>query len=419
MHKEEKEKLLGFKGIGNSASQKNPQYKPVSNVKKHQQYKPGLNYAPAAERERGEMGESRAVPDPDANQAVSPQNPEPTKHEEQENSILHLDDITQSAAEKLECPAHVVSFVVNATDVKDECDGLRKAFDETCGGTANKKKESDGFHNRMRRRLFGLDESAYGYYQEGDSLEESSVLSKALTWSPVRKYLGEKLSNLKEKSLLRLLQDDSQIYFNGQDPPPPSEEEEEKPKLLSPSLPTTNLEVGDGMATDALALNADLKDIAKVIEDIHNHTDSSKEHNLHNEDTGIHHVSQHHETSRVEEDEELQSAAVAVSAMINSPKSIETQVCCKSILTVFHEECDTPEEEEFNDKRLFVIVCVIALCGLVKSLIRHFQLRWIPEAGGCIIVGMVGGMFLRFLPSMDFGFQHDMFLRLMVPPIGT
>jgi hypothetical protein len=76
------------------------------------------------------------------------------------------------------------------------------------------------------------------------------------------------------------------------------------------------------------------------------------------------------------------------------------------------------EEEEFNDKRLFVIVCVIALCGVVKSLIRHFKLRWLPEAGGCILVGMVGGLFLRFLPNMDFGFQHDMFLRLMVPPIG-
>eukprot|EP00985_Skeletonema_marinoi_P015010 scaffold7656_cov76-Skeletonema_marinoi.AAC.1 len=45
-----------------------------------------------------------------------------------------LDTFTNSlpASEALECRASVIAFVINATDVKDECDGLRKAFDKTC-----------------------------------------------------------------------------------------------------------------------------------------------------------------------------------------------------------------------------------------------------------------------------------------------
>jgi len=62
-------------------------------------------------------------------------------------------------------------------------------------------------------------------------------------------------------------------------------------------------------------------------------------------------------------------------------------------------------------------VCVIALCGIVKSMIRHYKLRWLPEAGGCILVGVVGGIILHFLPHIDFAFHHEVFLRIMVPPI--
>ena len=70
------------------------------------------------------------------------------------------------------------------------------------------------------------------------------------------------------------------------------------------------------------------------------------------------------------------------------------------------------------NQRCFVTVCTIALCGLIKSLIRHFKIRWLSEAGGCILVGVVGVLFLKILPNIDFAFSHDMFLRVMVPPIG-
>ena len=76
-----------------------------------------------------------------------------------------------------------------------------------------------------------------------------------------------------------------------------------------------------------------------------------------------------------------------VSSVLNDPTSVEARTCCTSILNVFHEICSVDEEEELSDSRLFIVVVVIAFCGLVKSLIRHFQIRWLPEAAGCILVG--------------------------------
>jgi hypothetical protein len=74
-------------------------------------------------------------------------------------------------------------------------------------------------------------------------------------------------------------------------------------------------------------------------------------------------------------------------SILDSPESIEARTCCASILNVFHEHCDRNEEVEYTDRSLFVIVSVIAMCSIVKSLIKHFEIRWLPEAAGCILVG--------------------------------
>ena len=309
-------------------------------------------------------------------------------HQSQSVEKLSSQSSESSAAEKLQCPSDVLSFVINATDVKDECEGLRKAFDQTCGVHHQTTKQGNG------RRL----------------LENGNT-----KWhDPFMQFFHERLKNLKTRTVRRLQPDGA----------PPQVEEKYDEKPVSPSLPTANADMAENTLNDALTLHADLEDIAKAIDDIKNHTHHADE----IENAGIAHPLQdkkghgHGHGHNEEKDEttagELKNTAVAVSAVINSPQALQTQQCCRSILKVFHQECDSPEEEEFNDKRLFVIVCVIALCGVVKSLIRHFKLRWIPEAGGCILVGMLGGFFMRFLPNMDFGFQHDMFLRLMVPPIG-
>ena len=106
-------------------------------------------------------------------------------------------------------------------------------------------------------------------------------------------------------------------------------------------------------------------------------------------------------------------------SMMNDPKSVEARTCCASILSVFHEHCDptTTGVEDYSDQRLLVVVFVITVCGMVKSLIRHMNVRWLPEAGGCILVGVLGYLLLQHMPHVRFAFDGDMFLRILVPPI--
>ena len=83
----------------------------------------------------------------------------------------------------------------------------------------------------------------------------------------------------------------------------------------------------------------------------------------------------------------VQDTEAVISAVLNDPTSVEARTCCASILNVFHENCDPADQEEVSDRKLFLIVFVIAFCGVVKSVIRHFKVRWLPEAAGCILVG--------------------------------
>jgi hypothetical protein len=90
----------------------------------------------------------------------------------------------------------------------------------------------------------------------------------------------------------------------------------------------------------------------------------------------------------------VSDASAAVSAVLNDPSSIEARTCCASILNVYHDNCSTDVDDQVSDSRLFFVVFVMALCGMVKSLIRHFKILWLPEAAGCIIVGgMLASLF--------------------------
>ena len=105
--------------------------------------------------------------------------------------------------------------------------------------------------------------------------------------------------------------------------------------------------------------------------------------------------------------------------MMMDPKSIEARTCCASILSVFHEHCDpsTTGIEDYSDRKLLVIIAVVTVCGIVKSVIRYFNVRWLPEAGGCILVGVLGYLILQNVSYVQYAFDGDMFLRIMVPPI--
>ncbi len=317
-----------------------------------------------------------------------------TSQETQYHSYSILDSTQISAAEMLKCPASVLNFVINATDAKDECDGLRKAFDKTCSGT----HDGGNGHRRLME-------------EENDTALQLSATFKRFIQriTPnLRRKLQEDVTDLDEEKSALQVEDDGQTEEELEEDEEELEGEEEDEKSgethLSLTLPTTTGHLTDEMAGDMLGLNSELSDIAKAIEEIGNMTHSEASNST-----------QHSASSKDEIDT---AAAAAVSEIINRPEVIETQSCCRSIIQVFHDECDNPEDEEYADRRLFVIVCVIALCGMIKSLIRHFKIRWLPEAGGCILVGVVGGLFLRILPNIDFAFSHDMFLRVMVPPIG-
>ena len=70
----------------------------------------------------------------------------------EEHEPPHGDDFSHAvpriplhAADALQCRESVVSFVIYATDVKDECEGLKKAFDKTCGNAEQESADDRTF----------------------------------------------------------------------------------------------------------------------------------------------------------------------------------------------------------------------------------------------------------------------------------
>lgn len=344
--------------------------------------------------------------------------------------------VNLSAAEKLQCPTSVRNFIINATDAKDECDGLRKAFDKTCGGggsssSSDNEEEEEEEEEALDARRFSRRRLSSSFDTYDVEYEKIVLPGEDSKWMVLLKSFVDQFMPFKniQKRRRRLeeMDNEGEGEMSVEDDDVETEttktatttEEKKEVKHLSPTLPTSSGHMTDKMAEDALGLNSELSDIAEAIKELGNSTKSSSGNVEGGTSTSKYTTSQHgtDESGKTEAKKDLTSTAVAVSVIMNNPDVIELQSCCRSILQVFHDECDSPDDEEYADRRLFVIVCVIGLCGMIKSLIRHFKIRWLPEAGGCILVGVVGGLFLKLLPNIDFGFSHDMFLRVMVPPI--
>jgi ABC-type nickel/cobalt efflux system permease component RcnA len=76
--------------------------------------------------------------------------------------------------------------------------------------------------------------------------------------------------------------------------------------------------------------------------------------------------------------------------------------CCSSIYAHFTKHCQRPELASF---KLLGIVSVLILCGLVMSLLKTFQVKWIPDAAACILVGATFGGVVGFVnPTSKFTF---------------
>jgi len=93
--------------------------------------------------------------------------------------------------------------------------------------------------------------------------------------------------------------------------------------------------------------------------------------------------------------------------------------CCRFIDNHYSRQC--VRAERLASLSLLGIVSVLILCAFVKTLIQGYQLHWLPEAGGCILVGAAFGTVLRILlPNHEFSvgtFDDDLFLFILLPPI--
>lgn len=93
--------------------------------------------------------------------------------------------------------------------------------------------------------------------------------------------------------------------------------------------------------------------------------------------------------------------------------------CCKVIQHYYSSRC--LYHHQYASLSLLGIVTVLILCNLTKSLLQILQIKWLPEAGGCILVGSVVGAVLTMqLPDyqMNLGtFNPDLFLYILLPPI--
>jgi len=348
---------------------------------------------------------------------------------------------SMKAADVLECRESVIAFVINATDAKDECNGLKKAFDKTCNSdstqeiiekskqkeiAANAKKEakaaaaaaSDG--QERRRKLFqnqpntntklkilvyrtfrwwsGIVKS---WSQDDEFYADEQILAE---WNDAHFQVEEGLDTILHTETIRRIQEEIIIDKEEAEKAEATVEVEvskpDKPKQ-SLTLPTSNEHLSDKMITETLMIqNEDT--IQSAIRTAADHTNATL-----NEAA----------VDAVASATAVQDTTAVVSAVLNDPTSVEARTCCASILNVFHENCDQKEEETVSDKKLFLIVFVIAFCGMVKSMIRHFKIRWLPEAAGCILVGVLCGAAMSFLPGYDISLDGAWFLRIMVPPI--
>jgi NhaP-type Na+/H+ or K+/H+ antiporter len=93
--------------------------------------------------------------------------------------------------------------------------------------------------------------------------------------------------------------------------------------------------------------------------------------------------------------------------------------CCQGLKNHFGDYCY--EEKLITSFHLLLIASVLLLCELAKHFIKHHDLRMLPEAGGCILVGAIAGAFAQYLHGDEslegFGFSEDLFLCVLLPPI--
>ena len=325
----------------------------------------------------------------------------------------------------LKCSESVKNFVVNATDGKDECDGLIKAYGKTCSDNNAHDEDTTttiptrrylNEHTRKRRRRKLWDKlnspitlrwRAY-LYQTAHAIKR-----QCRKWLVAIGYIDYDINSVfffAEDEILKAWDDSQQIVdhqihemvqsnarrFMNEGQCAVDLMEEQHRRLQSGVTETDRhteplLEKHETTTTTGTtSLQLPIKHQEHVSEKDANHALILQEGNglilkAANETTVL-------TTTTLPDEADISKQAVsdtgnAVSAVLNDPTSKEAITCCTSILSVYHDLCSTDVEEQVSDARLFFLVFVLACCGMVKSLIRHYKMLWLPEAAGCILVG--------------------------------
>jgi NhaP-type Na+/H+ or K+/H+ antiporter len=97
-------------------------------------------------------------------------------------------------------------------------------------------------------------------------------------------------------------------------------------------------------------------------------------------------------------------------------------VCCSALMAHHSDYCE--ENSMLSNFHLFVASAVLLLCECAKAVVQHYQIKFLPEAATCILVGTLVGAILSHLPVLpfnslddDLSFDDELFLTLLLPPI--
>lgn len=312
----------------------------------------------------------------------------------------------------LKCSESVKNFVINATDGKDECDGLIKAYGKTCSDNAHDEEPTvlsrrylNERSRKRRRKLWDklntpitLRWRAYVYqtahvikrlcrklllrlgyiHYDINSIfffAEDEVLK---AWDDSKHIVQNNIHKIVQSNARRLMNEGQCSANDAMD---------ERRRLESGVDDSNNEAVVDKhetTTTGTASLQLPIKSQEHVTEKYANDA-------LLLQENGILLKAVNESTVPLDEASKSKKAVSdtgnAVSALLNDPTSKEAITCCTSILSVYHDLCSTDVEEQVSDARLFFLVFVLACCGMVKSLIRHYKILWLPEAAGCILVG--------------------------------
>lgn len=311
-----------------------------------------------------------------------------------------LDNTPQTAAEVLACKDSVLNYVINATDTKDECDGLTKAFEKTCN-TARKQVAPEQRRRRLRDKLqtsqtwqhipFWLScqyqtfvsrtSSAFFFFADeavADAWEQASYL--------VDHQLDDDMVYTQSSIHRRILQQQNRNKNTSSFTTDEKEgEEEQLAATEAPKIPTKPISLQVPMG----GVSEETLDIIHTNAEIKEHTNETQQQQQ-QQVVNVESNPKLPEVSRSKDTVPAKKDALPVKKVADppyEPNSREGRICCVSILNVYQENCSPVPEDDVSDRRLLFVVFVMAMCCIVKSLIRHFKVLWLPEAAGCILVG--------------------------------